>query len=118
VIQPEVNSFRYSYKDLEHGRIIAKLYVRGQREGYEKLALAPGRDTYWWVLKDPHKPDSAAGKSVYITHVKGSTDSLPREEYVLQYVKHVGRFKQSLARWVWDPNDEKAQGSCSQGCCR
>jgi hypothetical protein len=118
VIEPEINSFRYSSDDLAHGRIIAKLSVKGQTEGYDKLALAPGHDTYWWVLKDPRKPDSAAGRSVYITHMKGSTDRLPNKEYVLQYVKHVGRFKQGLARWVWDPKDEKTQGSCSQGCCR
>jgi hypothetical protein len=116
-IQPEVNSHRYGANELRYGRIIARLSVPpGEKDAYEKLALLPGHTTYWWVQKVPGQPNSKAGRSVYITDVKQG--KLPFKEYSLEYVPHDGRFKQALARWVWDPQDEKTQGSCSQGCCR
>jgi hypothetical protein len=118
-IQPEINSYRYGANELEAGRIIAKISVpTSEKESYEKLALRPGHATYWWVQKRRNQPDSNAGRSVYITEVKQGEQSLPMKEYSLEYLRHDGRFKQALARWVWDPTDEKTQGSCSQGCCR
>jgi hypothetical protein len=119
VIQPEINSYRYSYNDLKSGRIIAKLFLRkDEKEPYEKLGLQPGDTTYWWVQKIPGQPDNNAGRSVYITVTKQGSGGLLAKNYALQYVPHEGKFKQALARWVWDPTDEKTQGSCSQGCCR
>ena len=118
VIQPEINSHLHGQNELKAGRIIAKLRIpASEKDSYEKLAMVPGHTTYWWVQRDPRRPDSSAGRSVYITEVKGQ-QPLPMKEYPLVYVRHEGKFKQALARWVWDPTDEKTQGSCSQGCCR
>jgi hypothetical protein len=116
-IQPETNSHLLEQTELREGRIIAKLFIPpGEKDSYEKLAMRPGFATYWWVQKIPGQPDSNAGRSVYVTQVKQGT--LPKKEYSLEFVPHSGSFKQALARWIWDPEDEKTQGSCSQGCCR
>jgi hypothetical protein len=114
-IQPEKHSHLYSDPELKEGRIIAKLFL-GPKEtkGYKKLGLVPGGVTYWWVQKSSDKYDNA-GRSVYLTLV-GERVAPPVED-TLKYVRHPNGFKQAVARWVWDPLDEKTQGTCGQGCC-
>lgn len=135
-IQPESTSHRHRYADLREGRIIAKLFLPpDEQQRYDSLALVPGKPTYWWVQVsekteqglyqkalqgDQHarygKKDSV-GVSVFISEEQKG-DGLLMQRYPLYYVRHEGKFKQALARWVWDPDDEKTQGSCGQGCCR
>jgi hypothetical protein len=136
-IEPEMLSHKLSFSQLREGRIIAKLFLdKDQGEDYDKLALVRGDTTYWWVQvtersegdldrkhqqseKDPDKTRKYYyGKSFFVSTAAGPDGSLRRKEYQLEYKKHPGKFKQALARWVWDPDDEKAQGSCGQGCCR
>jgi hypothetical protein len=114
-IQPEKHSHLYSDAELKEGRIIAKLTLDPKEtKGYKKLGLVPGGVTYWWVQKTSENYDKA-GKSVYVT--------LQAEELrapianTLQYTEHKNGFQQAVARWVWDPKDEKTQGTCGQGCC-
>jgi hypothetical protein len=114
-IQPEKHSHLYSDAELKEGRIIAKLFLdpRETRD-YPKLGLEPGGITYWWVQKTSENY-SKAGKSVYVTLIDQRVRPV---EHTLQYTEHAeGSFKQALARWIWDPTDEKSQGTCGQGCC-
>lgn len=125
-IQPESTSHLQKFA-LGEGRIIARLFLRsGQTERYDSLALVPGDTTYWWVqftkygkdLDGKSKKDSV-GVSVFISTARGEHgDTLLMKRNPLHYVKHENKFKQALARWVWDPDDETTQGSCGQGCCR
>lgn len=110
-IQPEKSSYE---GDLSNGRIIARLFLsRGEKNGYEKLGLAPGDTTYWWVQKLPGRND---GKSVYLT-VSGET--LVKKPFPLQFVPYRGSAPlQALARWLWVENDEKTQGTCPSGTCK
>ena len=137
-IQPESTSHRHRLPDLREGRIIAKLILpEGETKRYDSLALVPGKPTYWWVQileksesdlakkashYEKHKHDKygkqdSVGVSLFISE-EPAGDTLFTQRYPLYYIKHEGKFKQALARWIWDPNDEKAQGSCGQGCCR
>jgi hypothetical protein len=114
-IQPEKHSHLYSYDELNEGRIIAKLFLDPKEiRDYRKLGLVPGGVTYWWVQKTSENPDSA-GRSVYITLV--GEKLRPPVENTLKYTEHENGFQQAVARWVWDPLDEKTQGTCGQGCC-
>jgi hypothetical protein len=136
-IEPEMLSHKLNFSQLREGRIIARLLLaEGQDEGYDKLALVRGNTTYWWVqvterseadlnkkhVQSEQNADKTRkyyyGKSFFVSSAAGPGGSLLRKEYQLEYKKHPGRFKQALARWVWDPDDEKSQGTCGQGCCR
>lgn len=115
-IQPEKHSHLYSDAQLKEGRIIARLQLdSAETKDYKKLGLVPHGVTYWWVLKT--SDDSVnAGRSVFLTLAGERVQ--PPKEYPLKYKEHYGGFKQAVARWVWDPTDETAQGTCGQGCCR
>jgi len=118
-IEPEKHSHLYKdeYKELKEGRIIARLFLRPHQKGYSKLGLVPGDTTYWWVQKTSE--DTAnAGRSVFVTLIDGKVvPTEDREKRPLKYEKHEQGFRQAVARWVWDPLDEKTQGTCGQGCC-
>jgi hypothetical protein len=117
-IQPEKHSHLWDRdKDLSEGRIIARMFLsKGEARPYNKLGLVKGQTTYWWVQKIPGQPDSAAGRSVYITI---SGDTLVKKEFTLRYEGYrAGTAKQALARWLWQPKDETTQGSCGSGTCR
>jgi hypothetical protein len=126
-IQPESTSHNQKVPDLREGRIIARLFLNeNKKQGYDSLALVPGDTTYWWVqvtrgtdreIYSGSKKDSV-GISVFISTAVNSDSSPVTKTYPLNYVSHKDKFRQSLARWVWDPDDEKTQGSCGQGCCR
>ena len=143
MIQPEVDSWQVGYSELQKGRIIARLFIpEGQTQDYDSLGLVRGATTYWWVRVtvseqefyaagsgDSLYPGKVAGKwehatnpskvvvgkSVFVSDRGGQIFTKERDLY---YRRHEGQFKQALARWVWDPDDETAQGSCSKGCCR
>jgi hypothetical protein len=137
-IQPESTSHLQKFAALREGRIIAKLFLApGQTQRYDSLALVPGETTYWWVQvtenteKDLYQKSlkeeghgkygskDSVGVSIFISTARGEHgDTLLMKRYPLHYVKHENKFKQALARWVWDPDDETGQGSCGQGCCR
>jgi hypothetical protein len=116
-IEPEKHSHLLSEEDLKDGRIIARLFLRkGETARYGKLKLIPGRMTYWWVQKIPGRPDSAAGRSFYITG--GAQRLETTKERTLHFEPYRGQVKQALARWLWEPRDETTQGSCGGGTCR
>jgi hypothetical protein len=110
-IQPETSSYE---GDLNTGRIIARMFLnRGERERYDKLGLAPGDTTYWWVQKSPSRNE---GKSYYLT-VSG--DSLVKKSFTLEFQPYVGLApRQALARWLWVEDDETTQGGCPSGTCK
>jgi hypothetical protein len=115
-IQPEKHSHLYSDAELKEGRIIAKLFLDPKEtRGYKKLGLVPGGVTYWWVQKTSEKYDNA-GRSVYLTLIGERVQ--PPIENTLKYKGHPNGFQQAVARWVWDPLDERSQGTCGQGCCK
>jgi hypothetical protein len=137
-IQPESTSHNHKFPDLREGRIIAKLFLpTGEQKRYDSLALVPGKPTYWWVqITEKSEPDlykkashferhkhdqygkqDSVGVSLFISEEPSGNGLLTRR-YPLYYLRHDKKFKQALTRWIWDPNDEKAQGSCGQGCCR
>jgi hypothetical protein len=116
-IEPEMHSHLYEENDLKKGRIIARLFLqKKETKGYPKLGLVPGAVTYWWVQFSSDPKAEYSGRSVYITVAAGGNKILAKED-TLRYVEHPGGFKQAMARWVWDPKDEKTQGTCGQGCC-
>lgn len=117
-IEPETHSHLRSYSELKRGRIIARLSLaQGETEDYDKLALARDRITYWWVQLTNTTDTLNAGKSYYVRKGENGATKLVQQDYVLRYTPHPDRFKQALARFIWDPTDDKTQGSCSQGCC-
>jgi hypothetical protein len=117
-IQPEEHSYLYSEDELKQGRIIARLFLDStEKVEYRKLGLVPGGKTYWWVQKTS-EDTSHAGRSVYITLAAGKlrlTEDTVNNP--LRYSYHKDGFKQAVARFVWDPTDDKLQGNCGQGCC-
>jgi hypothetical protein len=116
-IQPLKGSHKYDDDDLAEGRIIARMFVDSEEtQGYPKFNLTPADTTYWWVRKHA-SPDSA--KSVFVSTATGQhMDSLVTLTRPLEVEPHPDGFKQGLASWVWVPDDEKANGSCGQACCR
>jgi hypothetical protein len=110
-IQPEESAYE---GDLRTGRIIARMFLsRGEKDRYDKLGLAPGDTTYWWVQKDEGRNE---GKSYYLT-VSG--DSLVRKSFIMHFTPYLGVApRQALARWLWMEDDEKTQGGCPSGTCK
>lgn len=113
-IQPEVGNYRLTWDALRRGRIVARI-VNASDEPYPKLGLAPHSVTYWWAQTDP---GGAHGRSVFI-----ATDStgriLSREVRGLVYEAHAGiRYRQAVARWIWDEADERGWIPCPGGCCK
>ncbi|HEV7365971.1 MAG TPA: hypothetical protein VGN76_09025 [Gemmatimonadales bacterium] len=113
-IQPEKSSHLYREADLSRGRIIAKLFLnKDSKDRYDKLGMSPGDTTYWWVQKEM---GDTLGQSYYLTVTAGR---LVPKKFTLHFESYRGApFKQALARWLWDPNDEKTQGTCSSGTCK
>lgn len=119
-IQPEIHSHSYTDEQMAHGRIIALLFLDpAEKDSYPKLGLVPKGKTYWWVQRtSADTARTASGRSVYVTMVGDRvTPTEDRVNNPLRYAYHPGRFKQAVARWIWDPNDEKTQGNCGSGCC-
>jgi hypothetical protein len=111
-IEPAKGSHTYGDSALGEGRIIAKMFIpASETDSYPKFEMAPGDTTYWWVNT---KKDSSY--FVRRPHQGGSLVTLAKP---LQRNEHPqGAFLQAVARWVWDDNDEKVNGSCGSACCR
>jgi hypothetical protein len=119
-IQPEMHSHSYTYEQIEHGRIIALMFLDpAEKTSYPKLGLVPKGKTYWWVQRTSmDTARTVAGRSVFLTVVGDSlTPHEDRKNNPLRYTYHPGRFKQAVARWIWDPDDDRPQGNCGSGCC-
>jgi hypothetical protein len=115
-IEPEEHAHSWNSTEMADGRIIARIYLLpGAREGYPKFGLVRDARTYWWV-----QHDGKSGRSVYVTirPNRESADTVSRELEVYGYTDR-STIRQAIARWIWDPMDEKTQGSCgSSGSCR
>jgi hypothetical protein len=115
-IRPEKNSHLGREEDLSKGRIIAQLFLNeGEQIGYDKLGLSPGDTTYWWVQKVPGRSE---GKSAYLTITGGKL--VVKDTFTFRYESYRGATApgRALARWLWDANDEKTQGTCPGGTCK
>lgn len=115
-IEPLKNAHKFTAADIREGRIIARLSIQGGQEGYPKLNLVPGHLTYWWVQRDS---SARGGKSVYVSDSIVQDRPMTSKPQVLDARdRPPGSFKQALARWLWVPDDEKAQGSCGSASCK
>lgn len=123
-IAPLAGAQSYSEEDLREGRIIAKLSIpEGEKEGYAKYGLIPGRPTYWWVQTDK---SGTAGTSVFVTATKdGKIHQVRRDLQREKYEEHEGKYpgygsaklKRAVARWIWSLDDETAKGTCGAAKC-
>jgi hypothetical protein len=119
-IQPEIHSHLYEDEEMKQGRIIARFFLdSAETTSYPKLGLVPKGITYWWVQRTSKETDGkVTGRSVYVTLAGGEVKQTEdRVNNPLGYVYHEGAFQQAVARWIWDPNDDKPQGNCGSGCC-
>jgi hypothetical protein len=99
---------------LNKGAIIARLFLRsGETESYLKLGLVPIDTTYWWIRR---LTDTTA-LSMYVRKSGDSVAHTPRDTITIE-LHPEGTFKQGLARFIWDDNDETTQGRCGSGCCK
>lgn len=95
---------------LERGRIIARVFLRpGETESYPKFGLVPGHTTYWWV-------NTTKDSSYFLRDTLGSVTKVGRP--LTRNTHPDSTFKQGLARWVWDPTDERLNGTCGSSCCK
>ena len=115
-IEPEEHAHLWNAKQMQEGRIIARIsLLPGETEPYRKFGLVSDAKTYWWVKHDGH-----AGRSVYvtITTIRESADTV---EGTLEVYPYAGRstISQAIARWIWNPRDEKTAGPCgSSASCK
>jgi hypothetical protein len=114
-IEPLIGAQNYSEDDLKHGRFIARLSIpSGQKEGYKKYGLQPGRLTYWWVKTDA---TGRGGKSVFVTETAdGKVVSVSYDLDRSPYEKGKEPMR-ALARWIWTLKDETAKGTCGAAKC-
>lgn len=119
-IEPEKHGHQWPEDTLlRQGRIIARLFLRPNEKGdttyKRKFGLAPGDTTYWWVQT------RAGGKatSFFVSVVtQGNRVSSVTDTATTVESHKPGTFKQALARWLWYPRDEGAQGPCGSACCK
>jgi len=113
-IEPVIKAHLRNPKQLDEGRFIARLFLRrGENETYDKLGLAPGGMTYWWVKRT--SPTTAVSRYIRLT---GNTVTMTEERSITIEPHPQGTYEQALARFIWDETDEKTQGPCGGGCCR
>jgi hypothetical protein len=111
-IEPVKGAHTYGDSALGKGRIIARMFIPAtETDSYPKFQMAPGDTTYWWV-------NTGKDSSYFVRHPHqgGNVATLAKP---LQRNQHPpDAFLQGVARWVWDDNDEKVNGSCGSACCR
>jgi hypothetical protein len=113
-IEPVIGAQNYSEDDLRHGRIIARLSIpSGQREGYKKYGLQPGRTTYWWVKTDA---TGRGGESVFLTETDGRVVPVSHDLNRSPFEKGQEPTR-ALARWIWTLKDETGKGTCGLAKC-
>jgi hypothetical protein len=123
-IEPLIGAQKYSLKDLQEGRFIARISIdSSQKEAYPKYNLRPGATTYWWVKTDAA---GTGGVSYFITRTadgrveRSAPRTLVRDPYEKDrsggYDK--SRDRRAIMRWIWDLNDEVAKGQCGSATCK
>lgn len=111
-IEPVKGAETYSDSALSEGRIIARMYLRaGETESYPKMGLVPGDTTYWWV-------NTSVDTSVFVHRDSSSHDVSATGRGLERTMHPPGTFQQAFASWVWDEDDEKANGACGSSCCK
>jgi hypothetical protein len=111
-IEPVKGSETYSDSALAEGRIIARMYLRpGETESYPKMGIVPGDTTYWWV-------STSAESSAFVHRDSTQADLAVTPRGLERNMHPPGTFQQAFASWVWDENDERANGSCGSSCCK
>jgi hypothetical protein len=111
VIQPWEGAYELSGGWLEQGRIIARIITRDTGR-YPKYGIY-GQDTvYWWAGLRHGEP-----VSVFTSTYPGAR---PAVRSLTVDSSHAGyKWRQSIARWLWDPRDEMAWATCEIArCCR
>jgi hypothetical protein len=109
-IEPVKGSHTYPDSALDKGRIIARMYLAmGETESYPKFGLVPGDTTYWWV-------NTAKDSSYFVRDSSGSIAAVPRT--LTRNAHEPGSFMQGVARWIWEEDDEKLNGTCGSACCK
>jgi hypothetical protein len=113
-IEPLIGAQNYSEDDLKQGRFIARLSIaRGEKEGYKKYGLQPGRMTYWWVKTDA---TGRGGQSAFVTETADGK-VVPVFYKLKREPSEEGRPTRALARWIWTLEDETAKGNCGASKC-
>jgi hypothetical protein len=114
-IEPFVGAEDYTEEELRQGRIIARISVpRGEKMGYKKYGLLPGRVTYWWVKTDTTR---TGGESVFLTETADGK-VVPVRRKLNRYIYERGQEPaRALARWIWTLKDETAKARCGTGSC-
>jgi hypothetical protein len=114
-IEPVVNAHKYTEEELREGRIIARISVpRGEKRGYRKYGLMPGRVTYWWVKTDA---TGKGGESVFLTETAQGTVAPVKRKLKRYLYPQDYESTRALARWLWTLDDETAKARCGQGSC-
>lgn len=114
-IEPLVNAHRFTKRELQEGRIIARLSIESGQEGYPKLNMAPGHKTYWWVQRD----EGTGGTQVYVSDsIANGRPVVSKPKPLKVYERPLGTFKQALVGWLWVPDDETAKGTCGSATCK
>jgi len=113
-VEPVIGTNQLLNTELNHGRIIGRLYLRaGETEPYPKLWLEPGDTTYLWVQRQ--SDTTAIARYVRISADTVAADSVRNIRIELH---PPGTYQQALARFIWDDDDEHTQITCGAGCCR
>jgi hypothetical protein len=112
-IEPVIGAHQRDTTELNHGRIIARLFLRsGETEPYPKLGLAPTDTTYWWI----RRTSDTTAVSQYVRLSNSGVDTTSQATIKIE-THPPGYFQQALARFIWHDDDETTQGPCSKGCC-
>jgi hypothetical protein len=99
---------------LNQGAIIARLFLRSEpTDSYPKLGLFQTDTTYWWI----QRKSATTALSMYVRRSGDSVVHTPLDTITIE-LHPPGTFKQGLARFIWDDNDETTQGRCGTGCCK
>jgi hypothetical protein len=108
-IQPRDGAFSFPHDSLNHGYISARIITHGNGD-YPKYHLPESDTIYLYVRYQPGVDSSA-----YFIPTKGSAIGAGWVEYI----HNTAGANLSLAKWLFDWNDELAWMTCVEGgCCR
>jgi hypothetical protein len=109
-IQPHRAAAYLTQADRDSGVVIARI-INLSDTAYEKFNLHARDTVYWRVVTLGGRDVSLFVSSA--PGVRALRSDLRIDEY------HPTTYRQALARWIWDDNDEIAWGTCDGGhCCR
>jgi len=111
VIQPWKGAWALSGDWLAQGRIIARI-ITSDTASYLKYGIY-GQDTvYWWAGRRRGELTS-----VFTSTYPGAAPVFRPLSIDSSHAENPWR--QSIARWLWDPNDEQTWATCEPSkCCR